>query len=118
MPGMIIETAVLAPVAVGYLVWLQVRGGAAFGSSIRVTVLLVLTGPLTAGVLLMFAAAARRIRLSTLGLIQYVTPVLQLLTGVALLGERMPPGRLAGFILIWAALMILSIDSLKILGEK
>lgn len=118
LPGMTIETAVLAPLAIGYLVWLQVRGSAAFGSSPATTVLLILTGPLTAGVLLLFAAAARRVRLSTLGLMQYVTPVLQFVAGVALLGERMSPSRLAGFVLIWVALVILSIDSLKNLAKS
>ncbi len=118
LPGMTIETGVLAPIAVGYLIWLHVGGQGAFGSSPGITTLLILSGPITAGVLLLFAAAARRIPLSTLGMIQYVTPSLQLLVGVALLGERMSPGRVAGFALIWAALIILSLDSLKKLRAK
>ncbi len=113
LPGMAIETAVLAPLAIGFLVWLQVNGDAAFASSTTTTVLLIVSGPLTAGVLMVFAAAARRIRLSTLGLIQYVTPVLQLLVGIAVFGEEMSSIRWGGFALIWVALLVVSVDSLR-----
>ena len=61
--------------------------------------------------LLLFAAAARRVPLVTIGLLQFVTPVMQLLCGVLLLGERMSPQRWAGFALVWVALAILTVDS-------
>ena len=67
----------------------------------------------TAIPLLFFAAAARRVPLSILGLLQYLTPVLQFLTGVLLYDEPMPASRLVGFALIWAALALLTFDSLR-----
>ena len=68
---------------------------------------------MTAVPLLFFAAAASRVPLSTLGLLQYLTPVLQLLTGVLLYDEPMPASRLVGFALVWAALVVLSVDGLR-----
>jgi chloramphenicol-sensitive protein RarD len=62
--------------------------------------------------LLLFGVAARRIPLSMLGLFQYLTPSLQLVCGVAVLGESLPPERLAGFILVWVALVLLAADAL------
>ena len=67
----------------------------------------------TAVPLLLFAAAARRVPLSTLGLLQYLAPVLQFLLGVLLYDEPMPASRLAGFALVWAALALLTFDSLR-----
>ncbi|MFP5370876.1 MAG: EamA family transporter RarD, partial [Actinomycetes bacterium] len=62
---------------------------------------------------LAFGAAASRIPLSLLGLLQYLTPTLQLLCGVVVLGEPLPPERLAGFVLVWAALVALTVDALR-----
>jgi chloramphenicol-sensitive protein RarD len=67
----------------------------------------------TAVPLLFFASAARRVPLSTLGLLQYLAPVLQFLTGVLLYDEAMPASRLAGFALVWAALAVLTFDGLR-----
>ena len=67
----------------------------------------------TAGPLLLFAASARRVPLTTIGLLQFMTPVLQLLCGVLLLGERVPPSRWVGFAIVWLALVVLSVDSLR-----
>lgn len=112
LPGMTVETAVLLLPALGVLAWLAVTGAGEFGGSAGVSILLIGSGPLTAIALLIFAGAARRIRLSTLGLIQYVTPVMHLLVGLVVLGESMSAGRWAGFALIWAALVVLTADSL------
>jgi chloramphenicol-sensitive protein RarD len=71
------------------------------------------TGVVTAVPLLLFAAAARRVPLTTTGLLQYVTPVLQLLCGVVVLGERMPASRWAGFGLVWVGLVLLTVDLLR-----
>jgi chloramphenicol-sensitive protein RarD len=70
-------------------------------------------GVATAVPLLFFAASARRVPLSTLGLLQYLAPVLQFLTGVLLYHEPMPASRLAGFALVWAALVLLTVDGLR-----
>ena len=63
--------------------------------------------------LLLFAAAARRVPLVTIGLLQFITPVLQLLCGVLLLGEVMTPSRWIGFGIVWVALVLLAVDSFR-----
>lgn len=107
-----VETAVLLPFAVAGLVVLEARGDAAFlhGSTGR-DALLVSLGLVTAVPLLLFATAARRIPLTLLGLLQYLTPTFQLLCGVVVLGEDLPPERLAGFVLVWVALVLLAVDA-------
>lgn len=107
------ETIILMPFAVGAVVWLGVTGEQTFTQSAPVhPVLLVLGGVVTAGPLILFAAAARRVPLVTIGLLQFVTPILQLLCGVLLLGEQMTAERWVGFGIVWLALVLLSIDSL------
>lgn len=108
-----VETAVLFLPALGYLMLLEARGEGQFGhAGGGHSLLLASAGVATAVPLLFFAAAARRIPLTVLGLLQYLAPVLQFLTGVLLYGEPMPPSRLAGFALVWAALVVLTFDSL------
>ena len=103
-----------APFAVGALVWLEVSGRGTFGQQAPGhALLLASTGLATAGPLLLFAAAARRVPLSTIGLLQFLTPVLQLLCGVLLLGESVPASRWLGFGVVWLALVLLSVDSLR-----
>jgi chloramphenicol-sensitive protein RarD len=109
--GLTVETVLLVPVAAGLLVWLGVSGTQTFTADTPLhPTLLVLSGVVTAVPLLLFAAAARRVPLVTIGLLQFVTPVMQLLCGVLLLGERMSPQRWAGFALVWVALVVLSVD--------
>jgi chloramphenicol-sensitive protein RarD len=111
--GLTIETVVLAPVAVVLLLVISAHGGLTFGLHGGVhTTLLVLSGVVTAVPLLCFAAAARRIPLVTIGLIQFFTPVMQLLCAVLLLGEHMPRERWVGFGIVWLALVVLTVDSL------
>ena len=113
-PSLAVETSTLLPLALAGVVVLQVRGEAAFlhGTPAR-DALLVALGLVTAVPLLAFGAAASRIPLSLLGLLQYLTPTLQLLCGVVILGEPLPPERLAGFVLVWAALTVLTVDALR-----
>ena len=109
-----IETAVLAPLALGVMVAMAALGTASFtGGGVGTASLLVLLGPITAIPLLAFGGAATRIPLSTLGLMQYFTPVLQFLLGVLVFGEAMPPLRWAGFGLVWLSLAVMSIDGLR-----
>lgn len=111
--GLTVETVVLAPVAVVLLFVVSAQGGLEFGRHGGVhTSLLVLSGVVTAVPLLCFAAAARRIPLVTIGLIQFFTPVMQLLCAVLLLGEHLPPERWIGFGIVWLALAVLTVDSL------
>lgn len=111
LPGLATETLVLAPVAAGYLGWLAAQGVGTFGTAgTGRTVLLALAGPITAVPLLLFNTAARRIPLSLVGLLQYVTPVVQFLIGVLVRHEAMPAARWAGFGLVWVALVVLGAD--------
>ena len=111
--GLTVETLLLAPVAALLLVVVGAQGGLEFGShGTWHTTLFVLSGVVTALPLLCFAAAARRIPLVTIGLVQFITPVLQLLCAVLLLGEHMPLERWVGFGVVWVALGVLSVDSL------
>lgn len=109
-----VETAIAAPFAVGYLILLQSNGDADFTNHGPVhTVLMLLCGPVTAIPLLCFAAAAQRLPLVTLGLLQYLTPSMQMIWGVLVDHEPMPPARWLGFVLIWIALAIFSTDALS-----
>lgn len=109
-----IETAVLAPIALAVIIGFSVQGASAMTTDgVATDVLLVLLGPVTAIPLLAFGGAATRIPLSTLGLMQYLTPVFQFLLGVLVFGEAMSPTRWAGFLLVWISLVIMSVDGLR-----
>ncbi|MDG4807338.1 EamA family transporter RarD [Micromonospora sp. WMMD1120] len=112
--GLFVESAVLALPALGYLGWLTALGDLTFGHvSAAHTALLVLAGVATAIPLLMFAGAANRLPLSGLGMIQYLAPILQLACGVLIFHEPMPPARLAGFALVWLALVVFTFDAVR-----
>ncbi len=112
--GLAVETTVLLPFAIAAFAVLAGRGEAAFlqGAGGR-DLLLIGLGVITTVPLLLFATAATRIPLSLLGLLQYLTPTLQLLCGVVILGEPLPPERLVGFALVWVALGMLAADALR-----
>jgi chloramphenicol-sensitive protein RarD len=111
--GLTVETTVLLPVALGLVLWLGVTGTQTFTTEgTGHAALLVLSGAVTAAPLLLFAASARRVPLVTVGLLQFVTPVMQLLCGVVLLGESMSSQRWVGFGIVWLALVVLTVDSL------
>lgn len=113
LPSMTVESAVLAPAAIGILVWIQATGRSSFGVDAPWhMVLLALSGIFTTAPLICFAAAARRVPLTTMGLMQFLAPVLQLLIGVVIFGEDVPPTRWVGFGLVWIALTCLTLDSL------
>ncbi|MFE9819538.1 EamA family transporter RarD [Streptomyces sp. NPDC005773] len=108
------ETAVLFVPALGYLVWLGTRGESTFASEgAGHTALLAATGLVTAIPLILFGAAAIRVPLSTLGLLQYLAPVFQFVLGILYFHEAMPPERWAGFGLVWLALTLLTWDALR-----
>jgi chloramphenicol-sensitive protein RarD len=111
LSGLTIETLWLAPIAVAQLVFVGLTTGLTIGTISTVqTVAMLLAGVVTATPLLLFAGAARRLPLTTIGLTQYLTPVMQFLIGVLLLHESMPPARLIGFVLVWIALIVLTVD--------
>ncbi|MGC5394462.1 EamA family transporter RarD [Streptomyces sp. DT20] len=108
------ETAVVFVPALGYLLWLGARGESTFLSGgIGHGALLASTGVVTAGPLILFGAAAIRVPLSTLGLLQYLAPVFQFILGIVYFHEAMPPERWAGFGLVWVALTLLTWDALR-----
>ena len=108
------ETAVLAPVALAALVWLEVDGTAEFGAGgLRMSLLLAGTGIITVVPLALFAAAASRIPLSMLGLLQYLTPTTQFVIAVTVFGETMSTEQWVGFALVWAALALLTVDAVR-----
>ncbi len=112
--GLLVESGTLALPALVYLGWLTARGESTFTSiSPGHTVLLVLAGVLTAVPLLFFADAANRVPMTSLGMLQYLAPILQLAIGVFVLDEPMPAARLVGFALVWVALAIFTWDALR-----
>jgi chloramphenicol-sensitive protein RarD len=111
VPSLTIETAILFPLAVGVLVVAEVTGRAAFVvDGAGITVLLILLGPVTAIPLLAYVAAANRLPLSTLGITQYLTPTVLFILGLTVFGESVTTLEWWGFILIWAALAVFTID--------
>ncbi|HET6818211.1 MAG TPA: EamA family transporter RarD [Mycobacteriales bacterium] len=113
LQGLAVEAAVLAPVALGYLIWLGASGGSTFtGHGASHVLLLMSSGPVTAVPLLLFAGAAARMPLSQLGVLFYLNPTMQFLIGVFVKHEPLTAGRLAGFALVWVALIAFTADSL------
>ncbi len=111
--GLTLETALLFPVAIVYLVALEIGGSGAFGhGGPRTDVLLALSGVITVVPLLLFASGARRVTLTTLGLLQYFAPTIQFLIGVFVFHEEMTLAHLAGFVVIWIALGLFSAEGL------
>ena len=115
IPSLAVETGFAAPVALGYLAWLVVSGAGSFGHhGPGHTLLLAGAGIITAVPLLLFGAAAIRIPLSRLGILQYVGPALQFLLGLFVFNEVMTATRWAGFVLVWLALAVFTADALRV----
>jgi chloramphenicol-sensitive protein RarD len=105
------ETLVLLPVGAAFLVWCEIAGTGSFGHASRgIDALLILSGPLTAIPLVLFAFGARRIPYSMIGLLQYTAPTIQLLLAVFAFGEPFSQDRAIGFALIWTALAVYAAD--------
>lgn len=108
------ETAVIAPVALTYVVWLGAAGSSSFGShGSGHALLFVTTGIVTAVPLICFGAAATRVSMVSLGLLQYLAPILQFGLGVFWFHEDMPAGRWVGFVLVWIALAIFTVEAIN-----
>jgi len=107
------ETALLAPLAAAYLCWLAWHGESNFGAhGTGHALLLMTTGLVTALPLICFGAAATRLPLVTIGLLQYLAPVLQFFTGLFIFHEAMTTGRWIGFSLVWFALAVFTFESI------
>ncbi|MFQ5400778.1 MAG: EamA family transporter RarD [Anaerolineae bacterium] len=118
LEGLSFEMGVVTPIALAYLIYLQLTGTAAFGQSGSTTLLLILTGGITAVPLLAFSAAARRVTLTTLGILQYIAPTLQFLIGVFIYGEVFGTDQMIGFGLIWGALLLYAAESVAHNGKQ
>lgn len=114
LTGLTVETAAVTPLALGYLGWLTAQGVSSLGTEgTGHTAALVGLGVVTAVPLLLFAGAARRLPLSVVGLLQYLAPTLQFLIAVLVFHEEMPAARWWGFVLVWLALAVLTVDGLR-----
>lgn len=113
LPGLAIEMLLLAPLAVGYLIWCEAHGVGSLGhAGSLVDTLLVLSCLVTATPLALFAYGARRLPYSTVGILQYIAPSLQLACAVFILGEPFQRARAIGFALIWLALAAYATDGI------
>jgi chloramphenicol-sensitive protein RarD len=111
LDGLIVEQLLMLPLALAYLVWLSFEGNnSLIELSTAQALLLVLAGPLSSVPLLMFAAGARLIPLSLVGVLQYISPTLQLLLGVLVWHEPFGGKKLIGYVLIWLALLVYSVE--------
>jgi chloramphenicol-sensitive protein RarD len=111
--GLFLETAILFLPALGFLLLHELRGTGTFAhTQLSTTVLLIGAGVVTSIPLLLFAAGARLITMTTLGLLQYIAPTLQFLIGIVIYNEPFGPTRIIGFSLIWLALLVYTFESL------
>ncbi len=109
-----VETTLVAPFALCFLAWLGTTNDAHFtGEGAGHVLLLMSSGVVTAIPLLLFGGAATRMTMTSLGLVQYLAPILQFALGITVLGEDMPPGRWVGFALVWLALAVFTWDALR-----
>lgn len=111
--GFFVESFILSVLGLGVVTWLGLQGPLAFGSDWKTTGLLLACGPMTALPLMFFATAARRIRFSTLGLLQYLAPSMLFLTAVFILKEPLQQAQLVTFAFIWTALALYTYSSLR-----
>lgn len=111
--GLFAETAMLTPVALGFILYTFITTGPGVHADPYLMTLMVLTGPATAIPLLLFAFAVRRLRLTTIGMFQYIAPSIQFLVAIFLFGEHLNGLRLLSFALIWVSLMVFSYDSFR-----
>ena len=116
--SLFLETLLMAPVAAGFLIVLAVQGNGALGRvNYETDVLLLLAGLITVVPLMLFLEATQRLRLATVGLIQYLTPTLQFILAVVVYREPLTPAQLLTFACIWTALAIYSVDAVAALRD-
>jgi chloramphenicol-sensitive protein RarD len=124
LSGLTIETALIAPVAIAVIVGVTLAGDATLfarggeGLGPFHDVLLLTTGTWTAGALILFAAGARRLPLNITGMLQYIAPTISFILAVSYFHEPMPAERWAGFVLVWIALVIITVDSWRARARK
>ncbi|MGP1282820.1 MAG: EamA family transporter RarD [Parasphingopyxis sp.] len=112
--GLAVETTLLSPLCIAYLVWLGLSGGLMFGTDTETDILLVTAALVTSVPLMLFAAAAKRLTLTTLGFIQYIAPSMVFVIGAFVFDEPLNSGQIACFLFIWAGLALFTIDNLRL----
>ena len=117
VPGLAVETSLLAPLSLAAVFWFAHEGTSGFGTSTFTTSLLIVAGAVTAIPLLLFATAARRMSYASLGFVQYLAPSIAFLLGVFVYGEPLDTTKLACFVLIWASIAVFSFDILRSIRE-
>jgi len=117
-PGLAMETAAVAPIALGYLIYLGLTGGGTVDLLSGYGLLVATTGVVTAIPLILFADAARKVPLVTIGMLQYLAPIGQFLVGWLAFGEPMPAARWAGFALVWVAVLIFAVDAVLLARRR
>lgn len=121
LTGLCAETLTVVPLALGYLGWLAWQGASVMQgpqASPLLGVLLVVAGPVTAVPLLLFAAGARRVALSVVGISQYLGPIIQFILAWAVFHEEIPPARWAAMVLVWAAVILFILDAAHQLARR
>jgi chloramphenicol-sensitive protein RarD len=111
--GLAVETLIMAPLALTFIGFMQFSGRGALGTSVTVTVVLVLSGVVTAIPLLLFAEGTKTVKLSTMGFLQYISPTISLIIGVFMFNEHFTKVNIIGFGFIWVALAVYSYSLLK-----
>ncbi|MFY0679029.1 MAG: EamA family transporter RarD [Thalassovita sp.] len=111
--GFLLEVLILMPFALGYLIYLGTTGQGSFGTEMNTTALLIGTGFVTAGPLMIYANGAKLLKLSTIGVLQYVAPTMIFLVAVFLFDEPFGQARMIAFPLIWAALVIYTVSLIR-----
>lgn len=113
LTGLAIETAILAPFAAGYLLWRGSQGQASFGVDAATDWLLVASGAVTAVPLLLFSAAAKRLRYATVGILQFIAPTLVFALALLVYGETLTPAHIVCFAAIWTAVAVYVAENLR-----
>ncbi len=113
VPGLAVETTLLAPVSLAAALWFASQGTGGFGDDWQTSGLLILAGAITAIPLLLFATAARRMSYASLGFVQYLAPSIAFLLGVFVYNEPLSMTKLACFILIWISIAIFCVDAFR-----
>ncbi|AUH65594.1 EamA family transporter RarD [Paracoccus zhejiangensis] len=117
--GFTLEVLLLLPLAIGYVIWLQVNGQSHFAQgNLKDSILLILAGPATAIPLMFYANGAKLVRLSTIGTLQYITPTMVFITALLVFGEPFEGARLIAFPMIWLALVIYSVTLIREAGQR
>ena len=114
LEGLSIETAILAPLALGWVLWLASKGQSGLGMDTATTLLLAAAGAVTAVPLLLFTAAAKRLPYSTLGFLQYIAPSLQFVLAVLVFGEKLTTAHIVCFTAIWVSLFIFTYEGVRL----